>query len=514
MSTAVKMVNITKTFSGLTANDKINFEVQKGEVRGLLGENGAGKTVLMKILYGMHKPDQGQIFVDGKEVRIDNSAKAIKLGIGMVHQHFMLVPSLTVAENVVLGLEPTKYSWLLDIEKILKDIKSLSEQYRLEVDPKAIVSMIPVGVQQRVEILKALYRKAQILILDEPTSILTPQEVESLFEAVRALKQQGKSVIFISHKLKEVCAICDSITVLKKGKVVGTVEKSRMNPEELAEMMVGHEVASTFERKHVAPGKAVLLIDKLNALNDRKLLALNDVNLEIHEFEILGLAGVEGNGQTELVEVLTGLRKTKSGKLRFFDEVITDASPHRRIEVGFANVPEDRQKTGLILDFSVLENLILGRHDTPPFATKWSTLNFTNATKFAEQSIEEYSIKTPSNSTLAKYLSGGTQQRVIIAREFSRKPKFIIASQPTRGLDIGATEYVHKKLVEMRDQGCAILLITADLDEMFALSDRIAVIYNGKIVAIRDRNNTNELELGLMMIGGKCEQKGEPDGQT
>jgi ABC-type uncharacterized transport system ATPase subunit len=505
MSTAVKMVSITKTFSGLTANDKINFEVMKGEVHGLLGENGAGKTVLMKILYGMHKLDQGQIFVDGKEARIDDSAKAIKLGIGMVHQHFMLVPSLTVAENVVLGLEPTKYSFLLKIEKTSKDIKSLSDQYRLQVDPKAIVSTIPVGVQQRVEILKALYRKAQILILDEPTSILAPQEVESLFDAIRALKQQGKSVIFITHKLKEVCAICDRITVLKKGKVVGTVEKSHMNPDELAEMMVGHEVHSTFERKQVAPGKTVVLIDKLNALNDRKLLALKDVTLEIHEFEILGLAGVEGNGQTELVEVLTGLRETKSGKIRFFDALITDTSPHKRIEMGFANVPEDRQKTGLILDFSVLENLILGRHDTPPFATKWSTLNLANATKFAERSIKEYSIRTPSDHTLARYLSGGTQQRVVIAREFSRKPKFIIASQPTRGLDIGATEYVHKKLIEMRDQGCAILLITADLDEMFALSDRIGVMYEGKIVAVKDRNKTNELELGLMMTGGKCE---------
>jgi len=505
MSTAVKMVNITKTFSGLTANDKINFEVKKGEVHGLLGENGAGKTVLMKILYGMHKPDQGQIFVDDKEIRIDSSAKAIRLGIGMVHQQFMLVPSLTVAENVVLGLEPTKYSYLLDIEKTLKDIKSLSDRYRLQVDPKAIVSTIPVGVQQRVEILKALYRRAEILILDEPTSILTPQEVESLFTAIRALKQQGKSVIFITHKLKEVCAICDRITVLKKGRVVGTVEKTQTNSDELAEMMVGHEVLYTFEREHMTPGKVVLQIASLNAFNDRKLPALKDVTLGVHEFEILGLAGIEGNGQTELVEVLTGLREPKSGKIGFLDETITKTSPHERIAMGFANVPEDRQKTGLILDFSVLENLILGRHDKPPFATRWSTLDLANATKFAEQSIKEYSIKTPSDHTLARYLSGGTQQRVVIAREFSRRPKFIIASQPTRGLDIGATEYVHKKLIEMRDQGCAILLITADLDEMFALSDRIAVIYEGKIVAVRDRKKTNELELGLLMTGGKCE---------
>jgi simple sugar transport system ATP-binding protein len=373
------------------------------------------------------------------------------------------------------------------------------------VDPKAIVSTIPVGVQQRVEILKALYRRAEILILDEPTSILTPQEVESLFEAIRTLKQQGKSVIFITHKLKEVCAICDRITVLKKGRVVGTVEKTQTNSDELAEMMVGHEVLYTFERKHTTPGKVVLQIANLNAFNDRKLPALKNVTLGVYEYEILGLAGIEGNGQTELVEVLTGLREPKSGKISFLDETITKTSPHDRIEIGFANVPEDRQKTGLILDFSVLENLILGSHDKPPFATRWSTLNLANATKFAEQSIKEYSIKTPSEHTLARYLSGGTQQRVVIAREFSRRPKFIIASQPTRGLDIGATEYVHKKLIEMRDQGCAILLITADLDEMLALSDRIAVIYEGKIVAVRDRKKTNELELGLMMTGGKCE---------
>jgi simple sugar transport system ATP-binding protein len=505
MSTAVKMVNVTKTFSGLMANDKINFEVMKGEVHGLLGENGAGKTVLMKILYGMHKPDQGQIFVDGKEVRIEDSAKAISLGIGMVHQHFMLVPSLTVAENVVLGLEPTRYSYLLNVDKALKDIKSLSDRYRLLVDPKAVVSTIPVGEQQRVEILKALYRRAEILILDEPTSILTPQEVESLFEAIRALKQQGKSVIFITHKLKEVCAICDRITVLKKGRVVGTVEKTQTNSDELAEMMVGHEVLYTFEREHTTPGKIILQIENLNAFNDRKLPALKNVNLGIHESEIFGLAGIEGNGQTELVEVLTGLREPKSGKISFLDETITKISTHERMERGFANVPEDRQKTGLILDFSVLENLILGRQDKPPFATKWSTLDFPNATKFAEQSIKEYSINTPSDHTLARYLSGGTQQRVVIAREFSRRPKFIVASQPTRGLDIGATEYVHRKLVEMRDQGCAILLITADLDEMFALSDRIAVIYEGRIVAVRERSKANELELGLLMTGGKCE---------
>ena len=505
MSTAVRMINITKTFPGTTANYKVNFEVAKGEVHGLLGENGAGKTVLMSILYGMYKPDQGQIFINGKEAKISNSATAIKLGIGMVHQHFMLVPSLTVAENIVLGREPAKYRCVLDTDKTLKDISSLSTRYRLEVDPKALVCTLPVGIQQRVEILKALFRGAEILILDEPTSVLAPQEVESLFEAIGALRQQGKSVIFISHKLKEVCAICDRITVLKKGQVVGTVDKDKTNPQELAEMMVGREIAPTVVKKRAKMGKTILQVEGLQALNDRKLPALKDVTFEVHEFEILGLAGVEGNGQTELVEVLTGIRKPSKGRICLESKPITNASACERIGMGISNIPEDRQKRGLVLDFSILENMILGRHGKTPFAEKGARLNLKAASDFADKSIEEYSIKTPDHSTLARHLSGGTQQRVVIAREFSGKPKFIIASQPTRGLDVGATEYVRKKLVDMKDQGCAILLISADLDEILALSDRIAVIYEGKIVAIRDRSKTNELDLGLLMTGGKNE---------
>jgi simple sugar transport system ATP-binding protein len=503
MSLAVKMVSITKTFPGITANDNVDFEVRRGEVHGLLGENGAGKTVLMSILYGLYKPDKGQIFVNGKEVKIGNSAAAIKLGIGMVHQHFMLVSSLTVAENIVLGREPKKYALLLDIKKTLKDIETLSARYRLDVDPKASVCDLPVGVQQRVEILKALFRGAEILILDEPTSVLTPQEVEGLFEAIRALTGQAKSVIFISHKLKEVCAICDRITVLKRGKVVGTVEKKETTPDELAEMMVGREVIVALKKEHVEPGKTVLKLQGLNALNDRKLPALRDVDFEVHEYEILGLAGVEGNGQTELVEVLTGVRELRSGDIFFDGKPVTHTSSHERIGMGISCVPEDRQRTGLIMDFSVLENLMLGRHDRPPFATKWFRLNLSKATGFADRVIQEYSIKTPGTGTLARHLSGGTQQKVIVAREFSRKPRFIIASQPTRGLDVGATEYVREKLVEMRDQGCAVLLISADLDEIFALSDRIAVIYEGRIVAVKEAKQTNELELGLLMTGGK-----------
>ncbi len=503
MSTAVKMVNITKVFPGTVANDKIDFEVRKGEIHGLLGENGAGKTVLMSILYGLYKSDQGQIFIDEKEVKIDSSATAIRFGIGMVHQHFMLVPSLTVAENIVLGREPTKHRFLLDMNQIVNDIRDLSKRYGLEVDPTALVCNLPVGIQQRVEILKALYRGAEILILDEPTSVLAPQEVESLFEAVQALKQQGKAVIFITHKLKEICSICDRITVLRRGKVVGTVEADETTPDELAAMMVGREVPSTFEKENVKLGKIVLQVEGLQAVNDRRLLTLKDVGFEVHESEILGIAGVEGNGQSELVEALTGLREPRAGKISLDGELITSASPRERIDMGLSFVPEDRHKRGLILDFSVLENLILGRQHKPPFAAGWIRLDLEKASDFADELIQEYSIKTPSKKTLARHLSGGTQQRMIVAREFSRKPKLIIASQPTRGLDVGASEYVRRKLVQMRDQGCAILLISADLDEILTLSDRIAVMYEGKIVAIKERPKTNELELGLLMTGGK-----------
>ncbi len=503
MSSAIKMVGITKTFGELVANDKINFELKKGEVHGLLGENGAGKTVLMSVLYGIYKSDEGQIFVNNKEVQINNSAKAIELGIGMVHQHFMLVPSLNVAENIVLGREPKNRQIFFDADRAGESVKALSEQYGLKVDPKAIIRNLPVGLQQRVEILKALFRGADILILDEPTSVLTPQEVEGLFSAIKALKQQNKSVIFISHKLREICAICDRITVLKKGKVVGTVKTDETTPEKLAEMMVGRQILTTFSKRYLQTGKAIFRARDLNVYDDRKVLAVKGVSFEVHENEILGLAGIEGNGQSELVEALVGVRKLESGQIYLNEKPIGNLSAHERIDIGLSKVPEDRQKRGLVLDFSVSENLILGRHYKPPFATKWWRLNSEKIGIFSDKMIEEYSIKTDDKNTLVRHLSGGTQQRVVVAREFSGDPRFIIASQPTRGLDVGATEYVHKKLIEMRDKGCAIFLVSADLDEIMALSDRIAVIYEGRIVAIRDGSQTNEYELGLLMTGGK-----------
>ncbi len=503
MTSAVEMLGITKTFPGVVANDKIEFAVEKAEVHGLLGENGAGKTVLMNILYGLYQADAGRISVNGKEVEMDSPSTAIKLGIGMVHQHFMLVPSLTIAENIILGKEPTKNKIFLDMNRTLNDVKDFCEQYKLEVDLKAPIHTLPVGTQQRVEILKALYRGADILILDEPTSVLTPQEVEELFKAILALKEQGKTVIFISHKLREVLAICDRITVLRRGKVVGTVKADETDIGELAEMMVGRKVVFTFKKKRVKTREVVLKIEDLSAIDDRGLPALKAVTFDVCAFEILGIAGVEGNGQTELVETLTGLRKATEGKILVDDNDITNTSSGERIKLGISHVPEDRHKRGLIMDFSVMENLILGSHNKPPFTVGRVRLNFEKASNYAKKLIKIFSIKTPNKDTPIRHLSGGTQQRVVVAREFSRKPKLIIASQPTRGLDVGATEYVRKKLVEMRDQGCAVLLISADLDEIWSLSDRIAVMYEGKIVAIKDPEKTSEQELGLLMAGGK-----------
>ena len=499
------MRSITKAFAGVVADDKIDLIVEKGEIHGLLGENGAGKTVLMNILYGLYKPDDGKILIDDKEVEIDSPRKALELGIGMVHQHFMVVPSLTVVENIVLGREPKKNRILLDTNKALKDVKDFCDRYKLEVDLKAPMHLLPVGVQQRVEILKALYRGANILILDEPTSVLTPQEAQELFKAVQALKQQGKTVIFISHKLREVLAICDRITVLRRGKVVGTVRANETNMDELAVMMVGREVRFRFDKEQQSNQKVVLRVENVETMGDRGLPALKNIGFDVRSGEILGIAGVEGNGQTELVEALAGLRKVTAGRILLSDIDITKISPRKRIQMGVSIVPEDRQKRGLILDFSVMENLMLGSHDSPPLAKSSVIINMEEASSYARRLIEEFSIKTPDKDTLAEHLSGGTQQRVVLAREFSRNPKLITASQPTRGLDVGATEYVRGKLVEMRNHGCAVLLISADLDEIWALSDRIAVIYEGRIVAVKDPEKTNESELGLLMAGGESD---------
>ena len=504
MNPAVQMLGITKSFFGLVANDNIDFTVEKGEIHGLLGENGAGKTVLMSTLYGLHKPDKGRILINGEEVAMDSPAVAIKHGVGMVHQHFMLLPNLTVSENIILGNEPIKKGVLLDLDGARDRVEVLSKRYNFEVDPDTTIDVLPVGVQQRVEILKALYRGAEILILDEPTAILTPQEVDTLLKALAELKVQGKTIILISHKLKEILKICDRITVLKKGKHVGTVKAEETSLPQLARMMVDRQLMETFEKKTVEEQKNVLDIKTLRVDDERGLLAIRELSLNVRSHEILGIAGVEGNGQSELVEALMGLRRIKSGEILLNGEKITRLLTEKRIRRGISHVPEDRIKRGLILDFSVMENLILGSQDNTPFSSNGLTIDYGVAAKFSDEMIRDYSITTTNRNTLARNLSGGTQQRVVIAREFSRNPNLIIAYQPSRGLDISATEFVRSKLVETRDRGCAVLLISADLDEIRALSDRIAVMYEGRIVAERRPEETSEEDLGLLMTGGKA----------
>ena len=495
------MVGVTKTFPGVTANDDIDFSVEKAEIHGLLGENGAGKSVLMSILYGLYRPDSGNILVNGEEVDISGPSDAISLGIGMVHQHFMLVPSLTVVENVILGTEPTVNGLTLDRERMLRDVAESCRRYKLDVDVEAPVYQLPVGAQQRVEILKALYRGADVLILDEPTSVLTPGETEDLFNAIRELKADGKTVIFISHKLREVLAICDRITVLKRGKVVGTVLASETSEAQLAEMMVGRKIVYEFTKEAECGLEPVLRLESLECLSDRGIPALRGLDLDLCGTEILGVAGVEGNGQTELVEAVMGLRELTGGAVKLDGMEITDTPPRARIQMGVSHIPEDRYKRAIVPDFSVLENLVLGSQ-RDRFTRNGVSMDFTEAARFTEKVIEDYHIATPGPKTLIKYLSGGNQQRVVVAREFSREPKMVIAAQPTRGLDVGATEYVRRKLVEMRDRGAGVLLISADLDEIWALSDRVAVIYEGRIVAVKDIEETDQQEVGLLMAGG------------
>lgn len=496
------MQGITKSFPGVLANDHIDFSVEKGEIHGLLGENGAGKTVLMSILYGLYRPDEGSIAVDGREVRMDSPGHAMRLGIGMVHQHFMLVPSLTVLENITLGREPVRNGFLLDRKRMHRDAKEFCDRYKLDVDLTAPVYTLPVGVQQKVEILKALYRGADVLILDEPTAVLTPIEAEELFGAVRALKAEGKTVIFISHKLREVLAICDRITVLKRGRVVDTVAAEASTEESLAQMMVGRKIVYEFQKGDAAGQKPVLTVSGLKALSDRGIPALKEIDLEVRSHEILGLAGVEGNGQTELVEALTGLREAVEGTVILNGEDITKATPLKRIRMGVAHIPEDRYKRGVVPDFSVMENLIMGGQ-RDRFARNSVAIDFREASSFSNEMMRDYQIQAPGKDTPVMYLSGGNQQRVVVAREFSRNPRLVVAAQPTRGLDVGATEYVRGKLAEMRDNGAAVLLISADLDEIWALSNRIAVIYEGKIVAVKPVGETTEQEIGLLMAGGR-----------
>ncbi len=496
---SVRLSGIVKRFPGVLANDCVDFDVKAGEVHALLGENGAGKTTLMRILYGLYQPDEGQIIIDGKPVTINSPADSIRLGLGMIHQHFMLVPTLTVAANIALGL-PSSRGILLDLDVVTRRVIELSEAYGLHVDPGALVWQLSVGEQQRVEILKALYRGAALLILDEPTAVLTPQEVDELFITLRHMASEGHALIFISHKLHEVMSISDRVTVLRGGRVVQTVKTAETNRNELARLMVGREVLLHTERALLEPGASRLSVSDLWVNGDKGLPAVRGINLEVHAGEILGIAGVSGNGQRELAEAIAGLRKPTQGSIQIDAQVVTGWRPEELIQHGLAYISEERFRDGVVKDLTVEENLMLEEHGQPPF-THGIFLDFPKIAAHTNSLIQDFEIKTPSRLTPLRNLSGGNVQKLIMARELSRKPSVLIASQPTRGVDIGSTEYIHKRLVEQRNNNTATLLISEDLDEIRNISDRIAVIYEGRIMGIVNRDESTIEELGLMMAG-------------
>lgn len=500
MTNVLELRGITKRFPGVLANDKIDITLREGKILALLGENGAGKSTLMNILYGLYKPDEGKIIVRGKEVDIQGPNDAIAQGIGMVHQHFMLVPVMTVTENVMLGIEPTKNGVFLDKEKVSKRIREISDEYGLEVDPNAYIKDLPVGIQQRVEIIKVLYRHADILILDEPTAVLTPQEVEGLFKIIDTLIKSGKSIIFITHKLKEVLAVADDITVLRLGAVVGSIDPKKATSEILATMMVGRDVNLIVQKQPAKPGVPVLTVENLYVRDERQHMTVQGVSFDVRKGEVLGIAGVQGNGQTELVYALTGLLPLDAGMIRLLDEPIHHTSPRNILERGVAHIPEDRQRHGLILTFPIHDNMMLCTYYKQPFA-KGVSLQEKPIFSNAEELVKQYDVRTPNIYVNAGNLSGGNQQKVIVAREFSRPIELLIASQPTRGLDVGSIEYIHKQIIKKRDEGTGVLLVSSELDEILALSDRIAVMYKGQIMGILDANKTSKEQLGLLMAG-------------
>jgi general nucleoside transport system ATP-binding protein len=496
----LELRGITKQFPGVLANDHVDFELRKGEVHALLGENGAGKSTLMNILYGLYHPDEGEIRLNGKPVRIGSPSDAINLGIGMVHQHFMLIPVMTVAENIVLANEPTNGPFL-DLAGAEERVRDLSSRFGLAVRPEARVSSISVGMQQRAEILKALYRGAEILILDEPTAVLTPQEASELFAITRSLQADGRSIIFISHKLNEVLEIADRITVLRQGKQVDTVPREGATPEGLAKLMVGREVVLRVDKPKAQPGETLLAVKELSVLDDRDLPACRNVSFEVKAGEIVGLAGVDGNGQSELIDALTGLRKVSAGQIVVAGRDMTDAGARECLDLGVGHIPEDRQVRGLVLDFTLAENLALHDFRREP-DSKWGWLYPRRLIQRAGRLLKEFDVRGGGPRTLASSLSGGNQQKVVIAREVSRNPNILVAAQPTRGLDVGAIEFVHRRLVQERDEGRGILLVSFELDEILSLSDRILVIYEGRIVGEYEPDVSEE-ELGFAMTGGR-----------
>lgn len=503
MGNVIEMKNIRKEFPGVVANDNINLQVKKGEIHALLGENGAGKSTLMNILFGLYQPDRGEIFVNGEKVRITDANIANDLGIGMVHQHFMLIDKFTVTENIILGSEPTK-GLNINRKEAEKEVQAISEQYGLAVDPSAKIEDISVGMQQRVEILKTLYRGADILIFDEPTAVLTPQEIDELMEIMKRLVEEGKSIILITHKLKEIIKVADRCTVIRLGKSIDTVDVSEADPDKLATMMVGRDVNLSMDRRDKNPGEEILNIRNLVVQDERKVSVVNQLDLQVHAGEILGIAGVDGNGQVELVEAITGLRKANSGEILINGKDIASYSPRKVFEAGVGHIPQDRHKHGLVLDFSVGENMVLQSYNQKPYSSK-GVLNYPVIYDKAQTLIKEFDVRTPNELTPARALSGGNQQKAIVAREIDRSPDLLIAAQPTRGLDVGAIEFIHSKLVEERNRGKAVLLVSFELDEIFNLSDRIAVMYNGEILAEVDPEETNEQELGLLMAGQKSQ---------
>lgn len=504
MEKVIEMKGITKVFPGTIANDDVDFDLLKSETHVLLGENGAGKTTLMNILYGLYQPEKGEVYVKGKEVKIANPNDAIKLGIGMVHQHFMLVSNFTVAENIVLGREPKK-GLKIDINKAIKDVEELSKKYGFNINPKSVIEDISVGQQQKVEILKALYRGAEILILDEPTAVLTPQEIDELAEIIENLKKEGKSVILITHKLKEVMKMSNRVTIIRRGKVTGIVNTSDTSISQLAELMVGRKVNLVVEKAPAKPGEEILKVENLVAKDSRGLNVVNGVDISVRKCEIVGVAGVDGNGQSEFIEVITGLRKPESGKVVLNGKDIYGKSPREIIDSGLGHIPEDRHKRGLILKYSLFENGILGLQHKKPFS-KGIVMDYKAVREHCKRLIEEFDVRTPNDEVHASALSGGNQQKFIAAREISKDPELLIASQPTRGVDVGAIEYIHKRLVQERDNGKAVLLVSLELDEIMALSDRIAVMYDGKVVDVLDRKNATEQKLGILMAGGSLSE--------
>jgi ABC-type uncharacterized transport system ATPase subunit len=496
----LELKGITKRFGTLVANDSIDLVVESGEIHSLLGENGAGKSTLMNVLYGLYKADEGQILLDGKPAIFSGPGEAMAAGIGMVHQHFMLIPVFTVAENVALGHEPTKKMGVLDLDAARKLVNEISSKFGFDVDPDALVEDLPAGVQQRVEIIKALARDAKILVLDEPTAVLTPQETDELMDIMRDLAKSGTSIVFITHKLREVKAVADKITVIRQGKVVGQASPSTETAE-LASMMVGRDVDLKVEKKIAVPGEVVLSVNGISVLDDRQQRAVDNVSFEVRAGEILAIAGVQGNGQTELAEAILGLRPlhTESGDILVSNRSVRGESVRAILENGVGYVPEDRKKDGLISEFTIAENLMLNGSFTAPF-TKGLGILFSERNQIADNLVKEFDVRTPSAATLVGKLSGGNQQKVVLARELSREVKLLIVSQPTRGVDVGSIEFIHERLIEERNSGKAVVLVSTELDEVMALADRIAVMYRGQIVGIVDPS-TDRLKIGQMMAG-------------